>query len=169
MAPSIQLTRVTAEHGGIVARLMQFYIYDFTELLPPAKIPDLEETGDFGPYPDLSVYWSTVNHTAWLIHADGKLAGFALLNDHSHLGRPVDFNMAEFFIARPSRRRGVARAAFHRLLNMHPGTWEVAIGACNKPAQGFWPSAIAAANVSDLETLEGDRVAWTGPILRFRV
>lgn len=169
MGPSIQLTRATAQHGEIVSRMMQFYIYDFTELLPPAKIPDLQESGDFDPYPDLEGYWSNADHSGWLIHADGKLAGFALLNNHTHIGRPVDFNMAEFFVARPFRRRGVARAAFHRLLNMHPGSWEVAIGAYNKPAQDFWPRTIAAANVSELETLEGDGVAWTGPILRFRV
>lgn len=168
MQPSIQLARATADQRDVVARLMQFYIYDFTELLPPTKIPDLQETGDFAPYPDLDAYWTRADHSGWLIHADGKLAGFALLNNHSHLGRPVDFNMAEFFVARPFRRRGVACAALHRLLNMHPGSWEVAIGASNKPAQDFWPRAIAAANVSDLETLEGDGVVWTGPILRFR-
>ncbi|MEQ1817537.1 MAG: GNAT family N-acetyltransferase [Terricaulis sp.] len=158
-----------AEQRDAVARLMQFYIYDFTELLAPEKIPHLSATGNFDAYPGLDAYWTAPGHAAWIIYAQDSLAGFALLNNHSHVGRPVDFNMAEFFVARPFRRRGVARAAFHQLLRRHTGTWEVAIGAYNTPAQDFWPRAITAANVSDMETIEGDGVAWTGTILRFRV
>ncbi len=157
-----------AEQRDVIARLMQFYIYDFTELLAPEKIPYLSATGNFDSYPGLGAYWSDPGHAAWIIYAQDGLAGFALLNNHSHIGQPVDFNVAEFFVARPFRRRGVARAAFHQLLRFHAGSWEVAIGAYNKPAQDFWPRAITAANVSEMETLEGDGVAWTGTILRFR-
>lgn len=169
MQPSVQIMRAGDDQRDVIARLMQFYIYDFTELLAPAKIPELLESGGFDTYPGLDAYWSEPNHSAWVIQADEKLAGFALLNERTHLGRPVDFNMAEFFVARPFRRRGVARAASHQLLRRHSGSWEVAIGAYNKPAQDFWPRAITAANVSELEMLEGDGVAWTGTIFRFRV
>lgn len=165
---SVEIAPAAPEQRDVIARLMQFYIYDFTELLPPAKIPELLETGGFDAYPALDSYWSDPDRSAWVIRADGKLAGFALLNKHAHLGRPVEFNMAEFFVARPLRGQGVAREAFHQLLTQHPGVWEVAIGAYNKPAQSFWPRAIQAANVSDIETLDGDGVAWTGPVLRFR-
>ena len=164
----VELARATAGERDALTRLMQFYIYDFTELLAPEKIPELLESGEFGPYPGLDAYWTDPDRSAWTIRVGGKLAGFALLNKHAHLGLPVDHNMAEFFIARPFRRRGAARAAFHELLRMHPGQWEVAIGAYNKPAQVFWPRAVGAAHVLDVETLEGDGVAWTGPILRFR-
>lgn len=168
MEKSVELVRASDAQREVVARLMQFYIYDFTELLAPEKIPPLLEQGRFDDYPGLDAYWSDPDRAAWIIRADGDLAGFALINKHGHLGRPVDFNMAEFFVARPFRRRGVARAAFHRLLQLHPGQWELAIGAYNKPAQVFWPRAIEAAHVSNVERLEGDGVAWTGPILRFR-
>ncbi|MCX7357168.1 MAG: GNAT family N-acetyltransferase [Alphaproteobacteria bacterium] len=169
METPVQITLATNEQRDVVARLMQFYIYDFTELLAPKKVPHLNTTGSFDAYPGLDAYWSDPDHAAWVIYVGEQLAGFALLNKHSHVSRPVDFNMAEFFVARPFRRRGVARAAFHQLLRRHAGSWEVAIGAYNKPAQDFWPRAITAANVSELETLQGDGVAWTGTILRFRV
>lgn len=169
MAPSVRIALAMDEQRDVVARLMQFYIYDFTELLAPEKVPHLNAAGAFDAYPRLDAYWSNPDHAAWMIYAGEQLAGFALLNNHSHVGRPVDFNMAEFFVARPFRRRGVARAAFHQLLRRHSGSWEVAIGAYNKPAQDFWPRAITAANVSELEMLEGDGVAWTGTIFRFRV
>lgn len=168
MSASVDAIPASASDRDVIARLMQFYIYDFTELLAPEKIPPLLDTGQFDDYPDLDAYWSDPDRAAWIIQADGDLAGFVLINKHGHLGRPVDFNMAEFFVARPFRRRGVARAAFHRLLRLHPGQWELAIGAYNKPAQIFWPRAIAAADVADVEMLEGDGITWTGPILRFR-
>lgn len=168
MDKSVELVRASNAQRDVVARLMQFYIYDFTELLAPEKIPPLLDRGHFEDYPGLDAYWRNPDRAAWIIKADGDLAGFALINKHGHLGRPVDFNMAEYFVARPFRRRGVARAAFHHLLRLHPGQWELAIGAHNKPAQDFWPRAIATANVSDVEMLKGDGVAWTGPILRFR-
>lgn len=169
MDPAVHIALAIDEQRDVVARLMQFYIYDFTELLAPEKIPHLNATGGFDPYPGLDEYWAKRDHAAWMIYAGEQLAGFALLNNNSHLGRPVDFNMAEFFVARPFRRRRVARAAFHQLLRRHPGSWELAIGAFNKPAQDFWPGAITTANVSELEMLEGDGVAWTGTIFRFRV
>lgn len=168
MSPTVEVIPAASEQRNVIERLMQFYIYDFTELLPPAKIPELREAGSFDAYPGLDDYWSEADHSAWVIRTEGKLAGFALLNKHAHLGRSVDFNMAEFFVARPFRGQGVAREAFHQLLERHPGIWEVAIGAYNKPAQSFWPRAIEAANVSDIETFEGDGVVWTGPVLRFR-
>ena len=75
--------------------------------------------------------------------------------------------MGEFFVARPYRRTGVGAHAIASLLKDHPGQWEAAISARNLPAQAFWPRAIARANIANLETLQGDGVEWTGPILRF--
>lgn len=169
MASSVRIALAMDEQRDVVARLMQFYIYDFTDLLAPEKIPYLNANGSFDAYPNLDGYWTKPDHAVWIIYAGEQLAGFALLNKHSHAGRPIDFNVAEFFVARPFRRRGVARAAFHQLLRRHPGSWELAIGAYNKPAQDFWPRAITSANVSELETLEGDGVAWTGTTFRFRI
>ncbi|WP_395647249.1 GNAT family N-acetyltransferase [Terricaulis sp.] len=168
MDRSVELTRATADDRDPITRLMQFYIYDFTELMAPEKAPQISERGDFGAYPGLDAYWREPTHSAWSIRVGGKRAGFALLNKNGHLGRSVDHNMAEFFIARPFRRRGAARDAFHQLLRLHPGQWELAISAYNKPAQVFWPRAIEAAGAADVETVEGDGVTWTGPVLRFR-
>ena len=52
---------------------------------------------------------------------------------------------------------------------MHPGQWEIAIGGGNAPALAFWPRVVAAANVVDVGTMQGDGKQWTGPIMRFVV
>ncbi|HVM99206.1 MAG TPA: GNAT family N-acetyltransferase [Caulobacteraceae bacterium] len=150
--------------------LMQFYIYDFSELEPDGSDDlDFNAAGRFEPYPYLPDYWREADRLPLLIRRGGKPVGFALLNAHSHLGEPVDHNMAEFFVARKHRRHGVASEAVRQVLARYPGRWEVAVAARNKAALAFWPRAIAAApNVSDLVRREGDGASWKGPIWTFR-
>jgi predicted acetyltransferase len=50
---------------------------------------------------------------------------------------------------------------------MHPGQWEIAVSVRNPPARAFWPRVVGAANVVDVQTLDGDGKQWTGPIMRF--
>ena len=51
-------------------------------------------------------------------------------------------DLAEFFVVRGVRRRGVGLAAAHLLFRSLPGKWEVRVGDYNSPAQQFWRSAI---------------------------
>ena len=126
--------------------------------------------GAFGPPVDLDVYWRDPEHIPLIIRAGGRVAGFALIDRHSHSGLPLDRNFGEFFVMRKYRRGGVASAAVSAIVTGYPGVWEAAIMQRNTAAQAFWPRAVAAApGVRDIEKLEGDGVEWTGPILRFAV
>jgi predicted acetyltransferase len=148
--------------------LFELYVHDFTDFLAPEQMPVLRENGSFGPHGGmLDRYWDEADRSVWFIRADGALAGFALLNKHGHFDVPIEHNMGEFFVARPFRRHGVGLTATIRLLTDFPGVWEVAIGARNIPAQKFWPKAVRQARISNLQTLQGDGVRWTGPVLRF--
>ncbi|MFT3728710.1 MAG: GNAT family N-acetyltransferase [Terricaulis sp.] len=149
---------------------MQFYIYDFSEFARNPEDFRFNARGAFEPYPYLDQYFTDPNCWPLLISADGAVAGFALVNQHSHLsGGAVERNMGEFFVGRPFRRNGVATAAFHQVLALHPGQWEVAVALKNAPARNFWPRAVAAApRVSDIAQREGDGEHWTGPIWTFR-
>jgi predicted acetyltransferase len=153
----------------MLAGLMQFYIYDFSEFARRREDFQFNAVGAFEPYPELDRYFDEPNYWPLLIYVDNAVAGFALLNQHSHLtGAAIERNMSEFFVARPFRRSGVATAAFHNILKLHPGRWEVAAALKNAPARHFWPRAIAAApNVSRIAQAEGDGRHWTGPIWSF--
>ena len=157
--------------GPLIEALFQFYFYDFSEM-EPAGSGDFEfdeGAGGFGPYPGLAVYWSTAGRAALLIRVGGRPAGFALINTHSHRGGAVERNMAEFFVGRKHRRRGVGREAVRQSLALYPGRWEVAAAERNVAAKAFWPRAIVAApNVSGLRRLEGDGEHWRGPIWIFQ-
>lgn len=154
---------------ALLERLMQFYMYDFSEFARDPSDFRFDASGALAPYPNLDAYF--VNPACWpvLIYLGADIAGFALINQHSHrTGGVVERNMAEFFIGRPFRRSGIATAAFHRLLEMHPGAWEIAAALRNAPARAFWPRAIAAApNVTGLTQTEGDGLHWSGPIWSF--
>lgn len=168
-AGSVTLERGAPDQRSVLAHLAQLYMHDFSELLPAARRGAIGEDGLFPEDLHLDRYWSEPDRSVWFVRADGALAGFALLNRHSHCGRRVDFNMGEFFVARPYRRGGVGLRAATALIAMHPGQWEIAVGAHNAPAQRFWPSVVASVAGAELETLRGDGVEWNGPILRFVV
>lgn len=167
----MKLDRVhgSAAERAALEQLGQLYVYDFIEFLAPDRRPDLQEDGRFPPLPSLDEYWREADRSVWFLRADGVLCGFALLNRCSHSGLPVDFNVGEYFVARPYRRTGLGTWAIGQLLNQHPGVWEIAISARNLPAQAFWRRAVAGARIADLQTMQGDGVLWTGPILRLRV
>ena len=166
-AVSVELAPQSARE--LLAGLMHFYAYDFSELEPEGSDNlDFDERGLMAPNPRLDSYWTEPGRRPLLIRVGGKPAGFALLNLVSHLGASLDHNMGEFFVARKHRRRGVATLALAQILGLYPGRWEVAVLWRNKGALAFWPRAIAAApGVSDIVEHRDDVRDWDGPVWTF--
>jgi GNAT superfamily N-acetyltransferase len=82
-----------------------------------------------------------------LILDDGRAGGFALIS------RPLmpapgrdgfDYRMAEFYIRRPYRRRGIGRAAASLIFSRFAGRWEVSEAVPNKGAVSFWRQTVMA-------------------------
>ena len=167
MTDRVSLERAETSQRETLANLVQLYIHDFNDFLAPERKIGVGEDGRFADVLQLDQYWSEADRAVWLIRAGGALAGFALLNRHSHCNRPVDHNMGEFFVARPFRRDGIGPRAAIDVIEMHEGQWEIAVGARNAPALAFWPRIVAASAATEVEMLEGDGVQWTGPIQRF--
>jgi predicted acetyltransferase len=51
--------------------------------------------------------------------------------------------MAEFFVMRKYRRRGVGRQVAGQIFDMFPGQWSLYQKEDNLPAQSFWRCVIA--------------------------
>lgn len=170
VSDEISISVVSLAEKPLLAGMVQFYLYDFSEMEPDG--PDalvFDEAGGFGPMPYFDDYWTDDDRHPLLIRQGEVPVGFALLNTHSHRGGNVERNMGEFFIARKYRRRGIATATVAKLFALYPGEWEVAVTHYNQTAQIFWLKAIAASpNVSGLTRHEGDGVHWTGSIWSFR-
>ncbi len=52
------------------------------------------------------------------------------------------FSIAEFFVMKKYRRKGIGKSVAHQIFNLHKGTWEVFQKESNKPAQLFWNKII---------------------------
>lgn len=115
---------------------------DYLDDLAPLDtgiFPILEEIGHTEP--DQLVRWfaDPAAHPMLILHC-GAPAGFAIVaRGASRPGRlPVDYRMAEFFIARPHRRLGVGAGAVRLLLDRFAGRWEIVELLRNTRAVSFW-------------------------------
>ncbi|MBI1200096.1 MAG: GNAT family N-acetyltransferase [Phenylobacterium sp.] len=156
------------ERRATLANLFQLYTYDFTEQWAGEARGELAEDGTFEPYPYLDSYWTEPGREAFLVRVDGDLAGFVLLNDHSHAGLPVDHAVAEFFIVRKHRRGGVGHLAATAAIGPRPGQWELAVARRNAGALAFWRGVAAELASGPVEALD-TTTPWNGTILRFVV
>src|SRR5258707_5040919 len=100
----IEVIPAAAEQEPILANLLQLYAHDFSEFL---DVP-LRADGRFGGYKNLSLYWREPDRHPFLVWVDGKLAGFVLVKRWSEVsGDKNAWDMAEFFVIRAYRRRGI--------------------------------------------------------------
>jgi len=166
---NVELIQAAPGDRAALANLMQLYVHDFSEHWAGRAEGELGEDGRFPDYP-LDVYWSEPTHVPLLIRVNGHLGGFALVNNASHLGCPVDRNMAEFFIVRKHRRSGAGILAAHGIFSRHPGQWEIAVARRNSAARAFWHKAIRNHPFAiDIDETDAAMPTWNGPVIRFLV
>lgn len=131
--PPLTVTAAADEGFGLLERLLQLYLYDFSEHAGY----DVDEDGSF-PYAWLEAYRHDADRHAYIVRAEGHPAGFALVRS----GEPT--RMAEFFVLRKYRRGGVGTRAARALFGKFPGPWSVTQLVSNREATEFWRRAIPA-------------------------
>lgn len=162
----LEITVAQPHERTALENLMQLYVHDFSEQWADQARGEVGPDGRFEAYP-LDGYWAEPERVPLLIRRGGHLAGFALLNTHSHSGRAIDRSVAEFFILRKHRRGGIGLAAARTILARYPGVWEAAVARRNTGALPFWRKVAAAyGEVEEIDVVSDD---WNGPVLRFRV
>jgi|SRR5580698_9051024 predicted acetyltransferase len=138
-SPGLEVIPAAPDQAPILANLLELYAHDFSEF----HNVEIGEDGRFG-YQALPLYWSEPDRHPFLIMLDGKLAGLALVKKGSDVsGREAVWDVAEFFILRAYRRRGIGTQAAHQVWRRFPGPWEVRVMQANVSAQQFWAGAIA--------------------------
>jgi len=132
---TISMRRARDEEQGSIANLVQLYLHDLTEFMPfPVR-----DDGRF-EYGFLDRFW----RHPYFIASNDEIAGFALIVDDCPLtGRAPCWFMAEFFVLRAHRGRGVGKAALELALRAHPGPWHIAVPHANSAARQFWSRALA--------------------------
>jgi predicted acetyltransferase len=147
----VTIEPVDASSRSVVERLAQLERHDLSELV--GWLPD--DAGRF-EVPRLDRFFSDADHHAYLLRADGSLAGFALV-------RPIEDGVSfihSFFVVRGLRRQGVGRAAAAQLLRSRPGPWAIAFLETYEEAGTFWRAV--AREVAGEEWTEGQRTSPDG-------
>ena len=155
---SVEVIPATRADEALLANLLELYAHDFSEF-SDAEIGD---DGRFG-YPHLRLYWEEEGRRAFLVKSDGRLAGFAFVMRGSRVsGDERVWDVAEFFVLRGHRGRGVGREAAHALWRAMRGGWEVRVMETNRAAAEFWARAVAAFKGAAVRPslVEQDGVRW---------
>ena len=138
LQPQIELIPASPEQESVVANLLELYAHDFSEFQHLELGPD----GKYG-YRDLSYYWIEPRRHPFLVRTGGKLAGLILVKRGSAIsGNEKVWDMAEFFVVRRYRRRGIGTEMAHQVWRLFPGRWEVRVLESNRSAHRFWDHVI---------------------------
>jgi len=143
---------IEAELGDkpVVRNLLELYQHDFSAF----DDNDVDADGRYG-YRYLDNYWTEPERHPMLFRVDGCWAGFALVR----AGAPHD--MAEFFVMRKYRRRGLGTVLARDVFARFPGAWQVRQMPSNPDATAFWVQAIPV----DFE----QEILDHGPVQRFTI
>lgn len=140
MSLKIELVEARFEDKPILRQLMELYLYDFSQF----DGEDVNEHGRYG-YRYLDHYWTDKNRYPFFITVNGRYAGFVLVNDFCHvLELEGSRSIAEFFVMRKYRQKGVGKTAAHQIFDRFPALWEVLQHGENEPSKRFWEKTIAA-------------------------
>lgn len=159
----LTITPAAPQEKYVLRNLMELYLYDFSEF----------DDADLGPhglyeYPYIDHYWTENDRHPFLVRVDEYLAGFALVCRHSYFGgEDSAWVIAEFFILRKYRGRGIGEQVAVHLLNLFPGPWQVGQIDRNAPATAFWRKIIARYTQGNYQEVYLDDENWQGPVQSF--
>lgn len=150
---NIEVIPASLEQQPVLANLLELYGHDFSEF----HGLDIGADGRFG-YAHLPLYWSEPGRHPFLIRMDTKLAGLVLVKRGPAVsGDGAVWDMAEFFILRGYRRRGIGTQAAHEVWRRFPGLWEVRVMQSNVAALHFWARSIAAFVGADVQSVRVEK------------
>ncbi|MEP7052984.1 MAG: GNAT family N-acetyltransferase [Pseudomonadota bacterium] len=159
----VELTLAPRTAGPLLENLFQYYAYDFSESIGL----DVGDDGMFAPR-SLEPYWQDPFRHPFLARVAGQHAGFALVHQRSYLtADPAVCDIAEFFVLRKYRRRGVGAALARQVFELFKGRWEVRQLASNGAATQFWRAVIAGYTDGRFVETTWDNERWRGPVQEF--
>ncbi len=150
----VELTLILLEQKQLLKDMLKTYEQELTGQENP------------GEYKYLDSYWEKETREPYFIKIDGKLAGFALVNNHT-LIQPEGFNIAEFYIKKEFRLKGIGKEAAFKIFDTHHGKWETRQLVENKKAYLFWTKVINEYTYGNYKETISAKDHWQGPIQTF--
>ena len=160
MKKTSELTTIISESEiddkPIFRKLLELYAHDFSEYVNK----DVNNHGEYG-YRRLDHYWVEEDRYPFLFRTDGKISGFAMVRkDENNF-----YSIAEFFVMRKYRNRGIGKEAAFFLFRKFAGNWNVGVLDINTPALIFWEKVIAEFARGSFKIIE--KKDWKGPVYEF--
>lgn len=132
----LEIVPVGIEEKEILRNLLEKYDYEFSQY----DNRDVNKLGLYGYHIDN--YWIEKKHWAFFIKVDGKLAGFAMVNDHPEAKEETDYSLSEFFVMYKYRRLGVGKSVAFKVFDMFKGRWQLKRHPKNVGSVYFWNNVI---------------------------
>jgi predicted acetyltransferase len=163
----VEISAAAFPEKNILRNLMQYYLYEFSQS-PESKLGGRGQI----QYHYLDRYWIEPDRFPYLVWVNGGLAGFVLLRRGTyfpeHLGKEQRAMLvAEFFVMKDLRRRGVGSQAAKELFSRFPGRWEIAQETSNLAGQAFWRTVINRYCGGEFKEYFLDNEIWRGPVQIF--
>jgi predicted acetyltransferase len=128
----LHVTEANVDEFRLFERLVSYYFYDLSEVL----CWSIDSLGQYRAAYDLPSYWEEKSHHPLLIRVDDEVAGFIMVRPSPT--DPDRREVAELFVMRKFRKKGVGKAAALWLFNKVPGKWVVRVRHGLTTAQAFW-------------------------------
>jgi len=159
----IELVAVQETEKSVLRQLLELYAYDFSEY----DDEDVNEHGFYG-YTYFDYYWTEETRHPFFIRVDGRLAGFVLVNEYCYVVKEHGTkSIAEFFVMRKYRRKGIGKAVAVQVFDRFPGKWEVIQHGENEPSKIFWESVIREYTNGNYQLEKAKTEWWEGQALIF--
>jgi predicted acetyltransferase len=157
----VRLVAVDPAQRTVLGNLMQLYRHDMSE----HRGYELDETGTYA-YAYLDDYVTGPDRESWFIRVEGRLAGFVL----THRLPDGAWQISEFFVVRPYRRRGVGRIALAKAFQLHDGRWTCFVDESNEISERMCVKATADAAGPEVKARRGlSPTGFVGTVFRLSV
>lgn len=130
---------VREQDRTLLWNLFQKFLYEMTAFYDDDF--DAEGNLHYGHFD--SYFEGDPDRRALFLYENETMVGFAMLNRFSHIGRTLDWALAEFTIFPRFRKRHLALAAAAKLFCENPGRWEIKFNEKNLAAKALWLKATA--------------------------
>lgn len=135
---TVELIPTGPEHIELIRNLYQFYAYESSDW----EQEDVEVDGRFYIHDEhLARYWQEPQWSANLILVDGYIAGFLLVERSELVGLDAQ-ELADLFILKRYRRKGIGQALATQVLMSGEGDWLVRFYDQDETSQAFWRSVL---------------------------
>lgn len=136
----IKLIPAALKDYPVIQNMGLFYVYDMSEYLGDEDGWQIPEDGLYECI-DFKKYWQTDDSFPFLVRHENELAGFVII-DKKGSEAEIDFNVAQFFILRKFKGKGIGRYVAYQCFDKFKGIWEVMVIPGNTGAYSFWKSII---------------------------